>query len=300
MSRRWSLLRRWAFWLPLGIVGVACGPWYALVPRAQHEDVARYGGFAFRAVSLLHFAWHWYLAAGLVVTLFAVIGLAKLLVRCWRGGEVDGRLVAFGRVPDGGGGVSEFRRGGGESAGDDDGAAVPGAIGVGWRGMVCGAGPAKVGRGVCGGCCGAGGGVNLRALPPVSRPGFSAAADVLTARGAGVFLVSSDAGGEGMLIAEVAMRERRPASTVLRASKTLYSANWNGGDYRPRFRTTAEVAAFLDRERVRAVVVDLSTRSDAEDRLLLVEALDGDRRYDRLAESGRSGGRDLAIYRIRQ
>ena len=44
---QWHLLRRFSFWLPFVIVAVVAGPWYAFVPGAQHEGVARFGGVGF-------------------------------------------------------------------------------------------------------------------------------------------------------------------------------------------------------------------------------------------------------------
>ena len=62
----------------------------ALAPRARHEDVIAYGGFAFRPASLFHFAWHWYFAAGFMVAALAAVGHcgSTRTQRAW-----DGRAV---------------------------------------------------------------------------------------------------------------------------------------------------------------------------------------------------------------
>ena len=66
-----------------------------------------------------------------------------------------------------------------------------------------------------------------------------------------VFLVSSDATGEGMFIAEVAMRDaRRPGHVAQRASKAFTpdlgkAANWSGAKYQPRFADDAAMLRFL-------------------------------------------------------
>ena len=44
-------------------------------------------------------------------------------------------------------------------------------------------------------------------------------------------LVSAESPGEGMLIAEIAMRDRRPGHFVLRGSKVLARSDWNGNGY---------------------------------------------------------------------
>lgn len=43
LTRRYHLFIRFSFWLPALIVAVLCGPWYLLVPGAQHEAVGRFG-----------------------------------------------------------------------------------------------------------------------------------------------------------------------------------------------------------------------------------------------------------------
>jgi hypothetical protein len=70
------------------------------------------------------------------------------------------------------------------------------------------------------------------------------------------FLVASDPPGEGQFVSEVALLERRPGHFVRRASKVLASADWNGRSYRPKYRTTRELLAYLERDSVGAVVID--------------------------------------------
>jgi len=71
-----------------------------------------------------------------------------------------------------------------------------------------------------------------------------------------VILVSSDAPGEGMLISELAMRERRPGHIVLRGSKVLSVTSWFGWNARPLFSGPAEVGEFLRAVPVGLVVLD--------------------------------------------
>jgi len=73
-----------------------------------------------------------------------------------------------------------------------------------------------------------------------------------------VFLISSDAVGEGMFVSEVAMQEKRPGHFVLRASKALSRSRWDESDYQSLFHTTAEVMKYLSSVPVRIVVLDLS------------------------------------------
>jgi hypothetical protein len=66
-------------------------------------------------------------------------------------------------------------------------------------------------------------------------------------------LVSSDADDEGMLISEVAMRERRPGHC-----KILADAQWNGSGYCSVFNTPQKVIDYIDYVPVQVVVLDSS------------------------------------------
>ncbi|MBA4148300.1 MAG: glycosyltransferase family 39 protein [Verrucomicrobia bacterium] len=72
------------------------------------------------------------------------------------------------------------------------------------------------------------------------------------------FLVSSDAQGEGMFIAEVAMREKRPGHVVQRTSKALASSTWSGSGYSAKFENEAAVIKYLKEQEFQYVVVDSS------------------------------------------
>jgi len=77
-----------------------------------------------------------------------------------------------------------------------------------------------------------------------------------------VVLVSSaaeGAEGEGMLISEVAMRDRRPSHIVLRATKMLSQSDWMGAHYRSLYRTPEEVMTFL-----RSIPVDFVVIHDEQ------------------------------------
>jgi hypothetical protein len=88
--------------------------------------------------------------------------------------------------------------------------------------------------------------------------GFAPLAEALLSEAAPaeVTLISSDATGEGMFIAEVAMREPRPTHLIERASKALASSTWSGGNYATAFETDDEVYQFLISGKYRFLVVD--------------------------------------------
>jgi hypothetical protein len=71
-----------------------------------------------------------------------------------------------------------------------------------------------------------------------------------------VLLVSADVEGEGSLVSEVALRDKRPGHVVLRASKMLASSTWMGRHYQPFVQSTTDVLRVLDQLGVSLVVVD--------------------------------------------
>jgi hypothetical protein len=69
-------------------------------------------------------------------------------------------------------------------------------------------------------------------------------------------LVSSDAEGEGVLISEMALREKRPSHVILRASKMLAQSDWNGQHYRSFFTSPDQLLQYLKSIGVSIVVMD--------------------------------------------
>ena len=78
------------------------------------------------------------------------------------------------------------------------------------------------------------------------------------------FLIASDATGEGMFIAESAMREPRPGHVIRRASKVLSAQAWHGGDYAAKVGDVQQVLALIRKERIRFVVLDESNPAALE------------------------------------
>ena len=102
---------------------------------------------------------------------------------------------------------------------------------------------------------------------PISQKGFSGFAPLAEvmrndATAVDVTLVSSDARGEGMFISEVAMHERRPGHTILRASKTLAKSSWSGSGYAPLFTSDDEVLAFLTSGKIQYLALDDAVPED--------------------------------------
>lgn len=95
-------------------------------------------------------------------------------------------------------------------------------------------------------------------IPMKAITAFPALAKELTShldyQGAAI-LISSDAQGEGELIADIAMLQPEPKMFALRASKVLFNDNWNGTNYRLRFHSAEEISSWLDSIPVDAVVL---------------------------------------------
>jgi hypothetical protein len=91
----------------------------------------------------------------------------------------------------------------------------------------------------------------------------------------GEFLVSSDATGEGMFIAEVAMHDKnRPNCVAKRASKELASAQWGGGGYSAKFENAEGVVEYFKGAPFQYLVVDtaIPERNLKPHHKLLIEA----------------------------
>jgi hypothetical protein len=113
--------------------------------------------------------------------------------------------------------------------------------------------------------------VNVYHPPKKKHYGFDELAESLVSRADirhAIVLVSSDSKGEGALIAELAMREKRPGHTVLRASKELAFSNWMGSSYTVRHQTKEELLQYLEKARVEVVVIDPVFKWPEDQRLL--------------------------------
>jgi GT2 family glycosyltransferase len=89
----------------------------------------------------------------------------------------------------------------------------------------------------------------------------------------GRMMVSSNGAGEGAWIAEVALAEKRPASVIARASKTLAAGGWNDENYRLITRTPDEIEARLDEVAIDTVIVITEPASKIAQHQLLLERM---------------------------
>ena len=285
VTRRVDLMKRASFWLPALIVAVLCGPWYLLT-----ADMAREGWSASYDASWLlrhpvtENAAYLFAAAGMPVFLLAVFGILYVL---WPGSPNSvatdhavmiallASIVVFHSL------VAPVREARHLipavpvllSFSAVAVAAIAGRIGVSTRrqpwlvsgfAAVTAAGLLLMGA----------------RTPQKLRTGVDLAVHHILARphASESVLVSSEAAGEGIFIAELAGRERRPGHRVLRASKVLSTSNWDGSRYRPVYRTAEDVGEYLAAADIRIVVVDVSTGANGSSLLhhqQLVGALRG-------------------------
>lgn len=269
LTRRWELLRRPAFWLPVPLVLALCAPWYALTFRLMKNGFENPQGLAssLKAIPFYTAGFADLIGPGLVVVLFigwaaqrgphsiqnptsniqnpsgvwpamGALLLAVPLFHCLVTNAYDTRYLLPALAP-----AMLFVAAGARQL-------------VAWLGRWCA--PRLAAGGVV---------VVLVALLaqaawrpiPTGLIGMSAAADAIRARpdaaGAAV-LVVSDARGEGALIAQVARREARPGRYILRASKALASSRWDGSAYTAAFQTPDALLQFLESVPVGVLVWD--------------------------------------------
>lgn len=265
-TRRMALMKRLSFWLAALIVVALCGPWYALT-----ADLAREGWTASYSPS-------WLLrepasqnaraligVAGAPVFFLALIGMFYEIWRPWRHRAVNGFWAVMAGLlistwifhtfvlP-----VREARH---------LIPAIPALLAFSAAGV---AGVASVFRdarpavrlSVVMALVGiAATPLALAALRVPHKPlmGSEAVVEELLSHrefSDAVLLVASESYGEGVFIAELAGRERRPGHRVLRASKVLSSANWDGSNYQLSQNSVEETKRYLEDAHVGLIVLD--------------------------------------------
>jgi hypothetical protein len=140
-------------------------------------------------------------------------------------------------------------------------------------------------------------------VPQKKTAAFVTAVDQLLAAGIperGVILVASDASGEGSLVAEFAMRERRRRYFVARAGKVLADSDLMGADYRLLYHTSEELMNALDDVPVHVAVVEEcpAARCGAHNALLAETISRMPQRWRLIDEVRSAEGGPLRIYRI--
>ena len=241
---------------------VTCVPWYVFAPSIV---AGRPGGYAsLLAEAVPGYAWYVYLGVGLPVLIFASIGAFETIIRVTPRTEVAPEWAALAAlalatyilhcvlpVPIG----SRFMV-----------LLIPSVV------LFCAAGvnaianrlAARMPIGVA--CTGLA--LTLMAvfaadsfvLPlQLRNGGYEALVRDVEARVSNVpqvWLISSGSAGEGCLVAEVALQERRPNSYVLRGKTIIGGGDWYWTNMQDRFDTPVRLAALLDDIPVTIIVID--------------------------------------------
>jgi hypothetical protein len=266
LCRRWDLLKRRSLHGLVLLIALICLPWHfatrgLLIPTMQYSPTPQYF-----ATATWFFLSHLLRAPGVVVALFAFAGVVAKVINPYRSGRVEAlwgaalaQIVAvqvfYSTVP--GGMELRYLL-----------ASLPmllmfGAAGIQWvSGNLNGWGLPTGGWVVAlSALTAAVFFATVFEIPKTYRLGFQEVAEQLTLTPElrnSVVLCASDANGEGALISEVAMREARPGHVILRASKMLAEAGWNGDGYKLKMETPEQIRQFLEAAPVEIVVIDLT------------------------------------------
>jgi hypothetical protein len=286
LSRRWDLLKKRDLWLSAALIGVLTVPWNIvtrdlIVPTMQHAfgiGFLRHGG-AFYLLKLIQ-------APGIGVTLFALIGLlVNAILPIGSSGVKPLWASAFGMLA----GSEIFH------------SVVPAGLepryllgsfavyilfmvaGINWVARKLSAHirrsyAAAIFAALVGGIFFA----TVFEIPQKRHFGFDEVAAALLREPAFAkarILCSSSADGEGLLISEIAHRERRPGHIVTRATQMLARMGWNGQDYEMLAHTPEEVEDRLGAIPADVVVLDRTPGVDVPHHQLLLKTISNDPRW---------------------
>jgi len=262
VSSRWlHWLKRLAFWLPAGMVLLLAGPWQYLSFRLQRGS--QLVGVHWTTSS--KYVWLLTLALGGVIVPLAGLGIYERVIRPWRAKAVQplwavsaaltlAPVVFHSLYPLPGAEIRYCL------------SSIPPllmffAAGVVWvaeRAPFPGLAP-RARTAVLLALAAAVFAWQSFVIPQKPSQGLREVAELVLARPQlrhKVLLVSSESRGEGPLIAEIAMREQRPGSIILRANKVLSQSDWFGERYKLTFTTPEAVMAYLESIPVSAVILD--------------------------------------------
>jgi hypothetical protein len=270
LTNRWYLLHRLGLWAAALPVLVACLPWYVLAPSIV---AGREGGIAsLLAEAVPGYARFIYLAVGLPVIILALIGIWETIIRVTPRAGVAPEWAALAALALGSYILhcilpvpidSRFMV-----------LLIPSVV------LFCAAGVSAITHRLAsllpiGVAC-----VSLAliliavfsvdsfALPiQLRNGGYEALVSDVEARVSNVpqvWLISSGSTGEGCLVAEVALQERRPNSYVLRGETILGGGGWYWTNMQDRFDTLAKLAALLDDMPVTIIVIDDRVPTDQQ------------------------------------
>jgi len=260
LSGKFALLRRFSFWWPAVFVLAVAGPWYLLIPGAQHEKVHRFGDVLFSPSRAAESLLSWVDFVGGLLSL-AVIGgifaLGRMIYRRQASGLwVTGAALLIGAI------LCRLFIGAWEIRHLV--VCVPvlmllAVLGVKSLRKALGSMPARLQTGILAVIVVGLAAWNISQIPAKKRHGYSETAASLIGDASlkdAALLVCSNSTGEGVFVAEVAMMEKRPGHRVLRGSKELAVIDLMGYTYRSRYEDYEKMLAALEKGPAGVIVVD--------------------------------------------
>ena len=268
LTRQWLLLRTWAFWIPVPVVGLLCMPWQVMTLEMAQRGWT--GGakpnVPYTLQALAEFAYITKDLVGWAILLLAALGFVYRIILAVRTksvrpvdavmfGLIFSMWVFHSVVPAGVEarklinalpGILLFALAGGQWLGQ----AFSARVRSGSHAYIY---PAIAASAVVFFC------VETFTVPKEQHYGFTELSSYIESQPElkdAVILVSSEWDGEGLLISELMMQDRRPGHTVLRANKLLSSSDWTGKATEILCSSTGELMQILTKKRVRAVVLD--------------------------------------------
>jgi hypothetical protein len=309
LTLRFEVLAKPSFWLSALVVAAVAAPWYLFAPSAMHQSAVPLQFVVAGPEWQPRFRADWLERTSWVLVPFAAVGIfARVLLPLFSRRRVGGTWAAAAGLMIT---VIGFRLLSAVTA--DARHALPAvpplvlfaAAGVAWMLARAGRPGAAWKAPVVGTALLALTAVNVAGMPAKRAHGFSElAADLLSREGLtdSVLLVSGDALGEGMFVAEIAMREERPGHVVLRASKVLSESGWMGEGYSSLFDTPEQLMEYLEGVPVGVVVMDDSEAMPQAHHRLLREVLtrfaDRWERIDPAAGAAAPHGRRIEVWRL--
>jgi hypothetical protein len=144
------------------------------------------------------------------------------------------------------------------------------------------------------------------AIPHQWHYGYAEAAQFITSSPQlrnDTILTSDDSTGEGLLISEIAMRESRPGTVIVRATKALADMNWNASRYQSLYSTPKQVSDAIEKLHVDLVVFGTFGGSHSlRHNELLGEALRDTHKFQLIASfngAAWDGPGKILIYKVR-
>lgn len=263
-AQRTQLVRRFSFWLPAVLVAALCAPWYFwTLDLAREGWSASYSPGWLIGEAAASNARSLFGSIGLVLSALAAIGFLLNVAGRWRLREVNERWAVMTALV-----VAVWAFHSFVLPVRDPRHLIPAVAALlafaaaGIVGVVDLVASPRTRKTLAPVLAAAAGLIFIAETFPVQKKpstGADAIALAIVSRGdleRATALVSSEAFGEGAVIAEIAMRETRPGRRILRASKVLAQSNWDGSSYQPSYTTPGEVSSYLQAIRVRLLIID--------------------------------------------